>query len=570
MAAEHAEDIPDLHSLAQPVSRMAAILTRYHADLRTLERKYPLPMSKMCRGRKRRFLCAWLDAIQAIDFTGMNREERIDFTLFKNHLNFCVRKLDQRTAHDDEVAPLLPFAPDVVQLEEARRRMDWAEPAASAEALNKIASSIKAAHLALAEPKNEDNKTAWKRTVANRAAESIACLQAMLNDWFSFYNGFDPMFTWWADSPYRAVDEALALYREYITNTLVKSDVTDSADIVGDPIGSEALTAELAFEMIPYTPQELIEIARVELLWCESELARASGELGFGTDTRAALEHVKTLHEAPGGQPELVKKLALEAIDYLRKHNLVTVPALAEETWRLEMMSPEKQKVNPFFLGGEVIQVSFPTNTMTHDEKQMSMRGNNAHFSRSTVQHELIPGHHLQGFMLERYRTHRSPFHTPFWIEGWTIYWEFLLYKMGFACTPENQIGMLFWRIHRCVRVIFSLSFHLETMTPQECIEMLVERVGHERANATAEVRRSCGDTYPPLYQCAYLIGGLQMWALRREVVDTGVMTERDFHDAVIRENCIPIEMIRADLMGHEITTDFVSNWRFYVDPASA
>ena len=50
---------------------------------------------------------------------------------------------------------------------------------------------------------------------------------------------------------------------------------------------------------------------------------------------------------------------------------------------------------------------------------------------------------------------------------------------------------MLFWRMHRCARIIFSLSFHLGKMTPQECIDFLVDKVGHERDNATAEVRRS-------------------------------------------------------------------------------
>ena len=35
---------------------------------------------------------------------------------------------------------------------------------------------------------------------------------------------------------------------------------------------------------------------------------------------------------------------------------------------------------------------------------------------------------------------------------------------------------------------------------------MLVNRVGHERANATAEVRRSFIGTYPPLYQIAYMM----------------------------------------------------------------
>ena len=56
----------------------------------------------------------------------------------------------------------------------------------------------------------------------------------------------------------------------------------------------------------------------------------------------------------------------------------------------MEMMTPERQLVSPFFLGGEVIQVSFATNTMAHEQKMMSMRGNNIHFARATVFHELI------------------------------------------------------------------------------------------------------------------------------------------------------------------------------------
>ena len=123
---------------------------------------------------------------------------------------------------------------------------------------------------------------------------------------------------------------------------------------------------------------------------------------------------------------------------------------------------------------------------------------------------------------------------------------------------------MLFWRMHRCVRVVFSLSFHMELMSPTECIEMLVARVGHERANAIAEVRRSCSDAYPPLYQCAYLIGGLQVWALRRELVDTGKMPEKEFHDLLVQQNIIPIELCRAAMAGTELTEDYEANWRFY------
>jgi uncharacterized protein (DUF885 family) len=201
---------------------------------------------------------------------------------------------------------------------------------------------------------------------------------------------------------------------------------------------------------------------------------------------------------------------------------------------------------------------------MAHEQKMMSMRGNNVHFARATVFHELIPGHHLQGFMTARYKPYRSLFGTPFWTEGGALYWELLFWDLKFAKTPENRIGMLFWRMHRCARIIFSLNFHLEKMTPQECIDFLVKRVGHERDNATAEVRRSFDGSYGPLYQIAYLIGGLQLYSLHRELVDSGKMTNRSFNDAVLKENRIPIEMVRASLTKQKLTRDFKTTWKFY------
>ena len=125
---------------------------------------------------------------------------------------------------------------------------------------------------------------------------------------------------------------------------------------------------------------------------------------------------------------------------------------------------------------------------------------------------------------------------------------------------------MLFWRMHRCARIIFSLRFHLETMTPQEAIDFLVDRVGHERNNATAEVRRSFNGDYSPLYQCAYMLGGMQIRALRKELVESGKMTDRQFHDAVLKQNAIPIELIRAALTSEPLKRDAAASWRF-ADP---
>jgi len=41
-------------------------------------------------------------------------------------------------------------------------------------------------------------------------------------------------------------------------------------------------------------------------------------------------------------------------------------------------------------------------------------------------------------------------------------------------------------------------------------------------------------------------------------------MTDRDFHDAILKENDIPIEMVRALLSKHSLTPEYTPNWKFY------
>ncbi|MGI8783622.1 MAG: DUF885 family protein [Acidobacteriota bacterium] len=593
-AQRSGSDVPEAGEMAVQPGRMPGLIARYSVDRFSLYRSSPVEKSPARQIRLRQFYTEWLGALGRMDFDTMGQDDKADYLLLKNHLDHELSDLDFEARTVAEAAALVPFGQTITDLEEARRRMEPIDPAKVAAALTGLNKQIEANRKAIEAGLKKDTKTEGatdgktdnkpdgndsakvdpikaKKTVANRAALATTTLRNTLKNWYSFYYGYDPVFTWWAEAPYKAVDKSLEEYAIFLREKVVGLKPKDDTAIVGDPIGREALLSALAHEMIPYTPEELIAIANKELAWCEGEIKKASRDLGYGDDWRKALEHVKTLYVEPGKQPQLIRDLALEAIQFLDEHDLVTIPKLARETWRMEMMTPERQLVNPFFTGGETIRVSYPTQTMSHEQKMMSMRGNNAHFSRATVFHELIPGHHLQGFMTARYRPYRAVFSTPFWGEGWALYWELLLWDMNFAKTPENRIGMLFWRMHRCARIIFSLSFHLEKMTPEECIKLLVERVGHELDNATAEVRRSFSgtDIYGPLYQAAYLLGGLQLRALERELVGSGRMTHRAFHDAVLKENRIPIEMLRALLTRQPLVRDFVSTWKFY-GPISA
>jgi hypothetical protein len=599
-------------------SEMRAIIEYYTVDRASLMRSYPVSISPARQERFRKFYSDALLRIQKLDFDAMGQEGKVDYLLLKNHLEYEMRQLDIQSKQLAEIEALVPFLQSIIDLEESRRRMEPIDSAKTAAVLTHLKKQIDDTRKAVEAGLRPERGSATapegteviktRKTVAFRAVGSVNSLRNNLRNWYAFYNGYDPLFTWWNEEPYKSLDQALTGYAAFLSERVVglrpegtpattsgptanrgtgggpgagqgpggfgqgqgaqravaPARAGDASDIVGDPIGREALLSELQSEMIPYTPEELIAIAQKEMAWCETEMKKAARDLGYGDDWKKALEHVKTLYVDPGKQPEMIRDLALEAIKFVDDHDLITVPQMARDTWRMEMLSPERQLVSPFFLGGEVIQVSFPTNTMSHEQKMMSMRGNNVHFARATVFHELIPGHHLQGFMTARYKPYRGLFGTPFWSEGGALYWELLFWDLNFPKTPENRIGMLFWRMHRCARIIFSLSFHLEKMTPQECIDFLVNRVGHERENATAEVRRSFDGSYGPLYQIAYLIGGLQFYALHRELVDSKKMTNRAFNDFVYQENRIPVEMVRALLTKQKLARDFKTSWKFY------
>ncbi len=537
---------------AQDLRQQIEILAQ---DADAFNRRYDLESSADRFDRLRALYRFHQEELGREPFNKLDRQGQVDAILGRSWLSDRLRLLDEQEDRLSQVRDLLPFAAALAELHDARRRRETPIPQEAAETLDQALAQVGETQEAL-----EDQDV--DRVLAFRAARTITRLLKALKSWYELHSEYDPLFTWWNRQPYTALAESLEKYEEFLRKE--KAGAEDPDVIIGDPVGREALLADLQFERIPYTPEELIEIAEKELAWCDREMLRASRDMGFGEDWKAALEKVKTLHVEPGRQPELIRRLANEAIDFLETRGLLTIPAFAKETWRMRMMTAEQQKVTPFFTGGEVVSVSYPTAEMDHADKRMSMRGNNIHFSRATVHHELIPGHHLQQFQTRRYRPYRAVFATPFWTEGWALYWEMRLWDLGFPKTPEDRVGFLFWRMHRCARIIFSLRFHLGDMTPEEAVEFLVDRVGHEQSTAEAEVRRSFLGTYPPLYQCAYMLGALQFRALHAELVASGKMGEREFHDRILRMGRIPVEMIRAILTEQPLTPDFPVTWRFY------
>lgn len=547
-----------LGSLWAEATELVNLITTYQADRGALSRLYTNRLSAEYFARMESFNQDYLKTLQAQNYDALSEDGKIDYVLFRNYLEKQLAELDLEKRDFMAIQSVVAFGKPLEDFVVARRRAKQPDAQALAASWDAVAKAVAAQHKSLA---SASKYTSWQQ--ADLAAQAVESLNRVIKEAYDFYYDYDPAFTWWMPEPWKKLDASMKAYAKALREHYTNSVKDDGSGIIGKPIGREALEKQLAFEMIAYSPEELIAEAEKQFAWCEKEMLKASNELGFGNDWKAALEMVKETYLPAGAWPEEVVRLGEEAIDLMEKNDWLTVPPLAKETWRTTMISAERQRVSPFFLGGEVIQISYPTSEMSHEEKMMSMRGNNPHFSRATVQHELIPGHHLQQFMNQRNMTHRRMFGTPFWTEGWALYWEFVLWDRNFPRDAKDKVGMLFWRMHRCARIIFSLNYHLGKMTPQQCIDLLVDKVGHERANAEAEVRRSFEGSYGPLYQIAYMIGALEIYSMRKELVDSGKMPEKQFHDLILTQNAMPIEILRAKVTGKPLDKNHKASWRF-------
>ena len=685
----------DLKPLLTPrESEMRIVAQHYNADRRAMDSFYNDPLSSQRLAKLKRFDIQWADALSRLNVRRLSEDAQNELQALNNTIAENLAELEAQAQADAQLAPLVTFASAILEVLDARRRVEVMDAEKTAGKLNELIKQV-----AELQAKLESGKLNTTEKGMNNCADAVEALNGKLRSWYNFYDAYDPMFSWWMPSPYNE----LALALEQYAATLREKAAVSTAGIVGapttarivnpasapavsyvpdlekllaipqnefrgvmaaygggggrgrrggggaqrtdefyngwlkalktlefaslsrpaqvsylslrhdleaaskrrvtpaqenipsmlgedtsglrvqPPVGRTALMLDLADNLIAYTPEEVIAIGDAEYAWCINEMKRAARELGFGDDWPKAIEHAKTLHAPAGGQPKVIRDMMYAAVNFIRAYDLLTVPEVERETLRMGMMSPQRQLVNPFFTGGASISVSYPTNTMSHQAKLQSMRGNNIPFVLSTVHHELIPGHNMDGFISSRYNTYRSRGNSggPFYSEGWCVYWEMLFYKMnypkhaaeqGFATPsdPANRMGFLFWRAFRSARITFSLRYHMGEWTPAQCIEFLTSGVGHEPENARAEVLRSFNGSYPPLYQCAYLVGAVQLRMLAKEVVESGKLSAKDFHDTIIQTGGMPFSLIRLLVNGEELSPDMKLDWKFYGDSIPA
>ena len=164
--------------------------------------------------------------------------------------------------------------------------------------------------------------------------------------------------------------------------------------------------------------------------------------------------------------------------------------------------------------------------------------------------HEAVPGHHLQLAIqqeLEGFPDFRRFSGFTAFVEGWALYAERLGLEVGFYEDPYSDFGRLTYEMWRACRLVVDPGMHYLGWSRQQAIDFMAENTALSLHNITTEVDRYI--TWPG-QAVAYKTGELQIRELReRAETELGDRFDvREFHDVVLREGAVPLDMLAANV----------------------
>jgi uncharacterized protein (DUF885 family) len=184
----------------------------------------------------------------------------------------------------------------------------------------------------------------------------------------------------------------------------------------------------------------------------------------------------------------------------------------------------------------------------SREEQLEQLGGHNSATIPLVVLHESYPGHHLQRLHANRAPSRiRQLAESTFFVEGWTLYCEEMMWEQGFFEDPASRLIQLKDLLFRACRAVIDVRLHTGRMSVDEAVECLVQDALLERSSALAEVKRY---SLTPTQPMGYLVGKLELLAIRDEARRR--LGERfrlyDFHAGLLAGGSLPPSLVRDEL----------------------
>lgn len=331
---------------------------------------------------------------------------------------------------------------------------------------------------------------------------------------------------------------------DYMQNTYAPK-VRSGVGISTMPGGAEAYRVLIRrLTTTDTSPEEIHKTGLAEVDRIEAEMlaiARQTGFQGSVSELEVKLEN----------DPNQKFHSQDEMLEYCRNAAMIVEPELPNQFKHIPMLlfgiraiPPDREKTNASNAQAPAPDGSAPGwfNLRTYEpEKQVK------YDKESLVLHEAIPGHIFQGTLARSQKglpEFRRFYGNSAYAEGWALYAESLGPQLGLYRDPYNKFGQLASERFRAARLVIDTGIHSMGWTREQAQDYLH---AHAPTETIEEVDRYISW---PAQALSYKMGELKIMELRKkaEAQLGGKFDVRDFHDALLRDGSLPLELLDEEV----------------------
>ena len=343
-------------------------------------------------------------------------------------------------------------------------------------------------------------------------------------------------------------------------------------------IGADLFDKKLAFTLqTPLTRQQIRERAERRLREVHNQMYDIAKEAyraqypytDFPAEPSDAYKHAiirACLEMACSELPERdgvvdAAKRSLElATTFTRENDIVTLPP---DPLEIIIMPEFKRGVSlaycdspgPLDAGQKTFYAVAPLpEDWTAEQVHSFLREYNFRSIHNLTVHEAMPGHFLQLAHSNRYPgVLRAVLSSGTFIEGWAEYTEWMMCEQGFLDgDPLMQLIVLKWYLRATTNAIIDQAIHVDGMTRDEAMRLMVESGFQEESEAAAKWTRA---QLTSVQLSTYFVGYQEHTDLRKEVEQTwgDKFNLKEYHDKVLSFGSPPVKYVRALLLDAEI-----------------
>ncbi len=336
--------------------------------------------------------------------------------------------------------------------------------------------------------------------------------------------------------------------RDYVANTYLPATRT-TFGLSALPGGKE-MYAFLVRQMTTtnYTPDEIHEMGLKEVARIQAEMAKIREELHF---TGTPEEFSDQVLNAPKFRFDSEAEILTHGRDVAKRVD-PELPRLFKILPRIPYgvaaIPPDRARNSSEYYEPPALDGSragyFYMRTVDPDKQSNCCL-------EATILHESVPGHHLQialSYEIPNLPEFRKITEFTAYTEGWALYAETLGPDLHMYETPYEMYGYWQGQILRAARLVVDTGIHSKGWTRDRAIDYMVSvSADPSRDFLTSEVERYIAW---PGQALAYKVGQLKILELRAlaEKELGSKFDIRDFHDVVLRNGTIPLDVLEEQV----------------------